>query len=166
MNAVLRLLALLCLSGQVGAAAFSGLITGQSAPALYPTLPTYTLRASHLTLGVQGIDTAGEGKVGAALLLGDKWQLTPAELSDLSQLVGTLATQCFNISPERLPALSEWLSKRAAQSLNTPQSAQFGPLAVTYRPWQYTDATRVWSVVLSRKGTPGAEPWTTYCSLP
>lgn len=144
--------------------ALSALVQGAQAPAIYPSMPTYTLGGG-LVLGVQGIDTADAGKVGAVLLLGNKAQLLPSEMNTLIQLVGTLSVQCFNISPERLVSISDWLIKRNAAQLPNLQTAHFGPLDITYRPWQYTDTARLASVVLSRRGTPGEEPWASSCSL-
>lgn len=141
------------------------LVQGRQAAALYPNLPTYQLGPAGLTVGVQGLDTAGNGRVGAVLLLAGKLQLSGAELSTLTQLVGTLATQCFNISPERLVGISDWLIRQNTHPRSGVQRSTFGPLELTYRPWQYTDTTQLASVVLSRRGTPGEEPWTSSCTL-
>lgn len=149
-----------------GVVPLSAVVQGQSVPALYPNLPTRLLGGPlGLTLGVRGIDTADNSKVGAVLLLSNKWPLSPSDMTTLNQLVGNLATQCFNLNPERLINISDWLIKRNALSLSTPQTARFGPLEVTYRPWQYTTVQRVASVVLSRSGVAGEEPWTSSCSL-
>ncbi len=172
MKVLLPLALCLGLGGLISAAQaadvpFDSLFRGQSTvtDALYPNMPTLLFGTVGLRLGLQGIDTTGDGHLGAALLLGDKLQFSALEMTILTQLVGNIATQCFNISPDRLVNISDWLVKRNSLPLVAVRKATFGPLELTYRPWQYSTTQQFASLVLSRRGTPGQDPWINTCLL-
>ncbi|WP_161884475.1 hypothetical protein [Deinococcus alpinitundrae] len=121
-----------------------------------------TTAGNYLTLGV-GNAVTSSGKVGTLNVLAFREYLTPAERDLFNTNVIRVALTCFNLLPERAPAITAWLD-RQSQSTFRKVASGFGPMTLIFERDLLESGDFYTGVVLTRSGEPGVSPWKNYCT--
>lgn len=119
-----------------------------------------TADLTYLTLGIGS--SAKGGRVDGVTVYAAKEYLTPAELDLFTKSVRQVALKCMNLRPERMTALTAWISKQNASALRDV-SFDFGPMTANFRRSITSDGTYQTYVTMFRAGQPGVNPWVNYC---
>ncbi|WP_424952299.1 hypothetical protein [Deinococcus sp.] len=116
-----------------------------------------------LILGLKASSYQNEHSINEFLLYIPREELTRTEIDLLNEVALSLVLKCFNIRPDRKPAIADFMATQAVYGWRT-RAADFGPLEVQYEHQLISDhtATVVW---LRRSGTPGQSPWINYCTF-
>lgn len=157
----------LCSSAQATGIPIKTLITGSGGQlTLRQDLFIVRKRTADLTmldLGI-GVRQQQAGRIQSVGVFAFKEYLKPSELDLLISNTSRIATTCFNISQERLPALTAWLTRQNSRALRNVEN-DFGPLNVAFIRDISDDGTYYTAVYLARPGYPGGTPWIKYCTI-
>ncbi|WP_158679897.1 hypothetical protein [Deinococcus sp. NW-56] len=157
---------LLLPTAEAKAITLRSIITGSGGQTqIFPSLFTVTKRTAdytYLTLGIGQVAVDDSKRLRAVMVLALKEYLKPSERALFNKTVHQVATKCFNLAPERLPAISAWLDRQNASPLRDA-SVNFGPMSMNYSREIGDDGTYVTNVTMQRTGKPGVAPWVNYC---
>lgn len=118
---------------------------------------------SPLTLGLNASSDQSARSVNEIALYIPKAELTRTEAGLLNEAALSLVLKCFNIRPDRKPAIASFMAVQNADGW-TARTAYFGPLEVQYERRSIFDRTST-VILLRRSGMPGQSPWVNFCTL-
>ncbi|WP_407541203.1 hypothetical protein Q0M94_07410 [Deinococcus radiomollis] len=115
-----------------------------------------------LLLGI-GQGKATNNRINALGVIAFSESLTTDELDLYSKNVIRVALKCFNLRPERVPAIKAWLRLQNQTTLRTAAN-DFGPMTMRLQRGVLASGQYYTGVAMLRAGQPGVSPWTGYCT--